>query len=249
MGRRGRFLLFIAMLSAAATVSGSSSAFRLNPEDERLKDEVRVSVKEEATDDRDSAASAPDVSRPEPTVKKRFGDLRQAKNTRRGPAAAAPPVRLLPGVPPPGSLPLSAPPSEDLPPMPTTVVSSTSTTSSFIAAAAPSITGVRLGQHYDKTRVVLDVSGKPDFSYKISESGTSVIFNFPQVDWRSDRPSRRLTGLVAGYSFDRGNKGEGLLNIETRMPVNVRKVFVLPPENKQGYRIVLDLAQGRSAVR
>lgn len=237
----GRFSSVVAVALGTAAFSASSSAFQLNPED-------KTAPQEKVVDSRASAAPVlvSGVSRLEPAFEKRIGNSRQVRNVERRPEATAPPIRLLPGISSPGSPP---------PLSPTTVISSAAVTSSLVGAGAPnptsgggvaSITGVRLGHHSDKTRIVLDISDKADFSYGISESGTSVIVNFSRVDWRSDQSSKRLTGVVAGYSFDKGNKGEGLLGIKTRVPVNIQKVFVLPPTNGSGYRIVLDLTDVRA---
>ncbi|OHC74929.1 MAG: hypothetical protein A3G18_01215 [Rhodospirillales bacterium RIFCSPLOWO2_12_FULL_58_28] len=111
----------------------------------------------------------------------------------------------------------------------------------FSRAGRPVISNISIGAYPDKTRIVLDVSGKFDFSYSINRSGTMVIVNLPQVNWQTTRYSRHNLGVVQGYFFDWGKGGVGHLGIPTATAVRIKAAFGLPPDGQHGYRIVLDL--------
>lgn len=111
----------------------------------------------------------------------------------------------------------------------------------FSRTGGPVVSGVRFGAYPDKTRIVLDVSDELDFSYSIDPSGTMVIINLPQADWRTARSSRRNRGPIRGYFFDWDSNGIGHLGISTTEAVRIKAAFGLPPNGRNGHRIVLDL--------
>lgn len=103
------------------------------------------------------------------------------------------------------------------------------------------VSGVRMGRHPNKTRIVLDLIGKADFSYRIDGSGKMILLDLPGVDWRTARASRRKVGVVQGYIFNRESGGVGRLGVATSVPVRIKAAFRLPPNGSRGRRIVLDL--------
>lgn len=115
-------------------------------------------------------------------------------------------------------------------------------------SGAPSVSGVRFGRHPDKTRVVIDLNGRAEFSYKIDKSGTMIMVDLPRVNWLAAPSSRRGMGSVMGYYFDKGENGAGRFGIATSVPVKVTSAFSLPPNGARGYRIVLDLAGPRDRL-
>lgn len=112
---------------------------------------------------------------------------------------------------------------------------------------APTVSGVRVGSHPKKTRVVLDLSGKADFTHKVSDDGKSVVFNFSQADWKAAPFSRRHRhGVITNYAFAKNPKGGGLLKISSTAPVEVRRTLFFPPNGKRGHRLVIDLVENKS---
>lgn len=240
MGRKSWFVSVSAVLLGMAAVSQSSLAFQLNPEDKRVDPgDTPAMTLPMAEESHAGLDAAPGI------------DLGKAQSVRQGPVAAAPPLRLQPGAVPRWESPNTQEHE-------TVIIGGTTPEAHDDAparagpsalATSASITGVRLGGHPDKTRVVLDLNGKTDFSYGVSDAGTSVIISFSGVEWRPERPSRRRQGVVSGYSFARDAGGEGQFGIDTTIPVRIKKVFALPPQNGKGHRIVLDLAEIRDPDR
>lgn len=111
------------------------------------------------------------------------------------------------------------------------------------AGSGPSVSGVRIGEHADMTRVVLDLTGPAKFGYKIAENGAAVLVTLPGSHWRTASASRRARGVVSGYAFKRRGQGSDLA-IATFGPVTVKRTLVLRPDGRHGHRIVIDLARG-----
>ncbi len=101
------------------------------------------------------------------------------------------------------------------------------------------IDNLRVGEHPDKTRVVLDISESMDFTYKVVPEGFKV--SFPDARWAVPKPGGG--GLVEGAMFEPAGSG-GFLTIRTVTPVAMQNVQVLSPDEFGGFRIVMDVVPG-----
>ena len=113
------------------------------------------------------------------------------------------------------------------------------------AFAAPSLSGVRFGQHPDKTRVVLDVTDKVGFHASVFPDPWRMVVDFD----KSELP--RLPDALAG-------KGQGLVKryfstekgdvvFETGRAVQIVSSFSLPSGEGKPPRIVIDIASPPAA--
>jgi hypothetical protein len=105
------------------------------------------------------------------------------------------------------------------------------------------VKNVRVGMHSDKTRLVLDVNGTPDFSYALNDQGDVLAIDLKGTGWEA---GSALTGirspLIVSYSVQKlGEQGTRLL-LKLKNPINVLWADKLAPNSKYGDRIVLDLA-------
>lgn len=112
------------------------------------------------------------------------------------------------------------------------------------SAASPArLSDVRLGEHPDHTRLVLELSDQVD--YRIDRSGDSnqLAVNFPALDdTRSARASDRETvGIIAGVALDVSGANGTRLVIDLSEPAMVKTAFFMPPTEGKPYRFVLDL--------
>lgn len=108
-------------------------------------------------------------------------------------------------------------------------------------AAEPAVTGLRIGQHPSKTRIVLDVSGRVAFETFVLSDPYRVVVDLPEVKWRLKNGKVGRKGTVSAYRYGLFEKGKARLVLDVKKPVKVKKAFLLPPSGKNRYRIVVDL--------
>lgn len=113
--------------------------------------------------------------------------------------------------------------------------------SSMSPAAASSVIDMRMGDHGDKTRFVLEMTAPLGFRIFSAESPRRMVVDFPPLDWRAANPSGPGVGLVARHRFEGGAAGPGRIVLELTGPARVRDAFFLPPNGDTPYRFVLDL--------
>lgn len=111
------------------------------------------------------------------------------------------------------------------------------------ARAEPDVSGLRIGVHNSRTRVVLDLSSRVRFTTFVLSDPYRVVVNLPEINWRLPARKPRLRGVVSAYRFGLFEKGTSRLVLDVRRPVRVRKAFVLAPRDSRGHRLVLDLVE------
>jgi hypothetical protein len=114
-------------------------------------------------------------------------------------------------------------------------------------SAQPVITEIRLGEHGDATRVVVDLSGHAaPFSWHVNEDGTGLTVLVQAAAHTPILPKRRV-GLVRTVSTQTVAKGT-LVTIATGLAISVATTGTLAPNaTYRHHRIFLDLA-GAAAV-
>lgn len=99
------------------------------------------------------------------------------------------------------------------------------------------IRGVRIGDHKDKTRIVLDMSAKPAYSAALSADGKQLTIDLPQMNFVPAKNWEALTAaLVAGYRFENGR-----LILDLLYPSQIKLQEILAPNGNANYRLVIDL--------
>jgi N-acetylmuramoyl-L-alanine amidase len=106
----------------------------------------------------------------------------------------------------------------------------------------PLVMGVRMGQHDDRTRFVVELSEPVAMRTFTLSNPNRVVIDMPLVKWHLDGPPKTGGyGAVRSYRYGTFRKGNSRFVIDLAQPVNVGEPMVLPPENGSGYRIVFDL--------
>jgi hypothetical protein len=110
-------------------------------------------------------------------------------------------------------------------------------------AATSSVRGVRVGEHPDKVRIVLDVSGPAKFSYDIDNNEKLLIIDLPQSSWPTGAAgSFDGNALVSGYTAKPSASGGVTLAVELKKPAKLTMSSALEPNESYGHRIVFDVA-------
>lgn len=104
---------------------------------------------------------------------------------------------------------------------------------------------VRIGEHPDRVRLVLDLSGPVQYTLEAEPGGAQIRVDLPGVAWDAMRAWEDKTAMVlAGYKVEALPDGKGtrlILTAHGTMSVGLNGV--LPPEEGQGYRLYLDLGK------
>jgi N-acetylmuramoyl-L-alanine amidase len=119
------------------------------------------------------------------------------------------------------------------------------------AWAAPKavVNEIRVAQHEGRTRFVLDLTDKVEFSVFTLADPYRVVIDFPEVAWKIDPAvSQSSSGLMKGFRFGLYRPGHSRMVIDLAKPASVQNKFLLPPEGQRRYRLVLDLVPTERAA-
>ena len=109
------------------------------------------------------------------------------------------------------------------------------------AIAGGTVYDVRVGEHPDKTRVVLDLSEALAFAIFTLRDPYRVVVDLPSVSWTIGAGGSISTGLIEDYRFGQFQPGTSRLVLDVTHPVGIRKAFLLPPSGTSSHRLVIDL--------
>ncbi len=110
------------------------------------------------------------------------------------------------------------------------------------AAIQPIIMGVRIGEHQDRTRFVVEVSDPVAMRTFTLSGPNRVVIDMPVVQWHLEAPPRPTgNGVVRSYRYGLFRPGNSRFVIDLNQPVGVSDPLVIPPTGGYGYRVVIDL--------
>lgn len=107
-------------------------------------------------------------------------------------------------------------------------------------AFALTVSGVRFGTHPDTQRVVIELSGTAEFRAFVMTGPTRIIVDMPSFSWKVGQIQKPGSLSIKDVRF--GDLGAGLsrIVIETTAPVMIQAAFMLPKQQGQPDRLVLD---------
>ncbi|MEQ8333924.1 N-acetylmuramoyl-L-alanine amidase [Nisaea sp.] len=109
-------------------------------------------------------------------------------------------------------------------------------------AVGGTVTDIRIGQHPDKIRFVMDLSRPLDFKVFSLADPYRVVIDLPEVTFSKEaRPEDRRPKAIKGFRFGLFRPGTSRIVIDTSQPYSVAAAFQLPAKGDLGPRIVLDL--------
>lgn len=109
---------------------------------------------------------------------------------------------------------------------------------------ATRIQQVRVGDYPDKTRIVLDISKRANFTYDLDNTEKLLIVEVDAVAWNAAAGADfAKSPIVASYTAQATDNGKYRLILQLRQPVKLLRAQALPPNADKGDRIVLDLAK------
>jgi N-acetylmuramoyl-L-alanine amidase len=116
------------------------------------------------------------------------------------------------------------------------------------AWADATVGDIRIAQHEDGVRVVVELSRDVPFHYVTLDDPPRLAIDLPEVAWLVPESEGMRQIGINGYRFGRFQPGVSRLVVDVAQPYAVRRVFELPGASS-GHRIVFDLTLGAWAPR
>ncbi len=112
------------------------------------------------------------------------------------------------------------------------------------ALAHPTVSAVRVDEHPDKTRFVMEFSEKPRYRVSILPDPFRVLIDLQELVWKP-RPGgmRERDGLISAMRFDLLAPGTSRVVLDVTAAVRVKSVFVIPAGKGYPHRFVVDLVR------
>lgn len=108
--------------------------------------------------------------------------------------------------------------------------------------AAPVVMNVRIGEHADRTRFVIELSDPVKLRVFTLANPNRVVIDMPEVLWRLNGPQKPTgNGAIKSYRYGLFRPGNARFVIDLNMPVTTAEPLILPPSDGYGYRVVIDL--------
>lgn len=116
------------------------------------------------------------------------------------------------------------------------------------SAQATVITAIRTGENAATTRVVLDLSAKPEWNLFLLEDPFRIVVDLADTGWALEGRPDPPRGLVRDLRFGQFRADTGRLVMDADQPVVAHRVFALPPQAGQQWRLVIDLRAADDAA-
>jgi hypothetical protein len=109
----------------------------------------------------------------------------------------------------------------------------------YTAPTLGKVSGVRVGDHPDMTRIVIDMSAKTAYTAELNKEGMKLIISTPQMAWEAAASATLPKGkLIAGYKYE-----NGVMVVDLKQPAVIKARNVLgPTKGEPGYRLMIDVA-------
>lgn len=134
----------------------------------------------------------------------------------------------------------NAPPqAEETPPS-----SQTRTTTPPASSSATAVREVRIGEHKDKTRLVMDVSGKTAFRYDLDKLENLLVIELDDAGWNAARNwTAQKAPLIASYNVQDMQNGGSRMIIQLKHSAEiVHSGTIAPNKDSRNHRVVIDLS-------
>jgi len=104
------------------------------------------------------------------------------------------------------------------------------------------VSAVRVGEHPGKTRMVLDTTGTPKFTYDLDNTEHLLVINLPGSGWSAaTQKTFKSHPLIQSYTAQDSGNGTSLV-IELKKSARVVYSSTMAPNHVHGHRVVFDVA-------
>jgi N-acetylmuramoyl-L-alanine amidase len=110
------------------------------------------------------------------------------------------------------------------------------------AGSPPVVLSARIGEHDDRTRLVIELSDPINLRAFSLANPNRVILDMPEVAWRMGTPPVPSgKGLIKAYRYGLFRAGNSRMVIDLGRPARLGETLAIPPVAGFGYRVVIDL--------
>ena len=110
-------------------------------------------------------------------------------------------------------------------------------------ALALDVTGLRMGTHPDKTRVVMDLSSKTIFRAFVLDNPVRLVIDMPGFEWRVGAMTKPPGTGIRDIRQGSLQKGISRVAIDLDYPVTIRNAFIMPATMSEPDRLVIDFTR------
>lgn len=112
-------------------------------------------------------------------------------------------------------------------------------------AAGIAVERVRIGEHPDRVRLVLDLSAPAHYIIDSKDDGGTILVALPDSAWNAEREGRggKNAKILEGWLAESYAEGGTWLRLRARDRMAVTASGILPPDESGGYRIYIDLQE------
>lgn len=112
-----------------------------------------------------------------------------------------------------------------------------------VAGHGNSVTGVRIGEHGSKTRLVFDLKGntKPAFKYDLDNAEKLLLVDMAATGWTGGTAGRPKSPLIDSWTVTEGAEGGSSVAIQLKKSARVISTQFLGAEGKDPARLVVDI--------
>lgn len=106
------------------------------------------------------------------------------------------------------------------------------------------ISGIRVGQHPDKVRIVFDVTKKTNYTADLDNGENILVVEMPDAKWKTPTKSESFGSqpIVKSYKVEDSNGGSGnLFILQLKQDTQILMKGKFPALSGSGERIVIDL--------
>lgn len=114
------------------------------------------------------------------------------------------------------------------------------------AGAVTIVTGLRIGEHPGKTRLVFDLNGsaKPEFTYDVDNAEKILLVDLGGTRWSGTEKAVLKSPMIAGWNAQKSESGTASIVVELKKSAKIISSQYLKAEGKDPARLVLDIAPG-----
>ena len=169
---------------------------------------------------------------PAPLVPQTQSSIPGSENTAMAPAALSP--ELMPPTPV-----ASGPPQTT--PAPSTTIAAASPP--LPAATGIAVTGIRIGDHPTKVRIVLDVRGKTTYTADLDNQEKILVVELPQAAWNAEAQKTFTSNAIIGsYRTEKSGNSGTMLVLQLKSTASIAYQGIM--DNPDGTsRVVIDLTK------
>lgn len=106
------------------------------------------------------------------------------------------------------------------------------------------VSGIRVGEHPDKVRIVFDVTKKTNYTVDLDNSENLLVVELPNARWKTPATTENFgkMPIVKSYKVDDFNDGAGnMFILQLKKPTQIVSQSKIPALSGAGERIVIDL--------